>query len=1459
LIAVIAAVLGITTLTAQTIVTPPSNLLVTAGQSATFTVQATGPGTLTYQWRRNGWPILGGTSASFTLANTSRTDADYYDVVVSAGTASVTSPMARLTVAPTSYPTSIAPDPKWNLPLETANAEGRAIAPLSDGRVYIAGSFTSINGIRRTGIARVNADGITLDLTFTPPEIEGRVEALAVQRDGKVVIGGYFHRVNGIIRNGLARLNSDGSLDPTFAPATGVSTMILTLAVQDDGRILAGGYYIELDNTNRNYLVRLNGDGSIDTHFLNQGMDGTVRVLLLQSDGRILVGGDFANYIDVYGRSTNRPHLARLNSDGTLDTTYAAAPNFVVISVAIQADGKLIAAGGFPPYAPSPTGNIARFNIDGSIDSTFATDAGVSFDSIALQPDGKIIVGGVFPVMGVMRMLARLNSDGSRDLTYSNKNFDGGYINAFAWQANGQLLLAGNFSLNRNSSNSSMPWSNFGRLNPDGTVDSGFHLSVRGAGSIYKLLPLPEGKMLVLGQFDALPGKSSGYGLLRLNIDGSVDSTFNSAGSGINNSQWYPKIVDAIVQPDGKIVITGSFDSYNGTNAVGIARLNTDGTLDRSFNAGAGLKAGQTLIPLPGGRIFVGGQFTQVNGVPRSCVAVLNGNGALDTTFARGAGAVWSVESSIVQPDGKILIGGSFDTYDGVPVNKIARLNADGTLDTTFVTDIKPYWPIWSMAIQPDGKILASGSFLNFDGRWTSVLRLNPDGTTDRTFAPPVTTSPSSSLLLQEDGRIIVRGWFTDTDGDPTGRYLMRLNSDGTRDSTFFTGGFVGGGVVSSLVMRDDGQLAMQSEGPVCFAMTQNASAPSITSSPSDLVIATGGTAIFSVTASSVMPLDYQWLFNDVPLRGANQASLSLTNVQSAHAGNYRVVVSSELGSITSAVATLTLAKVPAVVVLNHLAQTYDGTPHPIMVTTVPTGLPVTVTYDGSTTVPTQAGTYAVTASVTDPTYEGSTVGTLTIAKATATVSVEAQTVVYNGIQKPATATTSPAGLYLRFTYNGGAVPPTNAGSYAVNASVDDPNYTGTGSGTLTITQATATLALGSLTATYDGTPKSVTAVTSPGGLTVAISYNGSPAAPSKVGSYSVTASIIDSNYIGSASGALTIAKATATVTLQGLNAIYDGSPLPVTVSTAPAGLVAHITYNGSDTPPTYPGTYAVAVTVDDSSYTGSASGTLFVTAGAMVRHAPILTGGLDGSLQMLLPEDVSLDGVSWISGDFLVPGEPTVSESGSPIYVGVREATGSATPNTHQITLNDGATLRYLVRRVDALAMLVVSAPPVPIGTRNLVIASANPNVGNVSLLRNITLIGAGQLALPGGTYGVFSTRGTSKLTLGIAGATSPTVYNLQGLTLTEHSQLILLGPVVINLASAPSIQVSAGTEVYPDWLTLNIASGDLLLTGDLVISGFIVAPTSAVTISGGAMVYGGLASDRLILDDGYLVFPSE
>ena len=191
-------------------------------------------------------------------------------------------------------------------------------------------------------------------------------------------------------------------------------------------------------------------------------------------------------------------------------------------------------------------------------------------------------------------------------------------------------------------------------------------------------------------------------------------------------------------------------------------------------------------------------------------------------------------------------------------------------------------------------------------------------------------------------------------------------------------------------------------------------------------------------------------------------------------AGNFPVVLSATNAAGLTGIGalSLTVPAAPGTVTLGQLNFEYDGAPKPVTVTTTPAGLSVSVRYDGSAVVPANAGSYAVTAMISDPNYNGSANGTLVITPAPATVSLENLAQTYDGSPRAATAATSPAGLAVALAYEGAANAPVDAGSYGVTAVVTDPNHTGSGSGTLVVAKGTGTITFNHLVQTYEGAPK---------------------------------------------------------------------------------------------------------------------------------------------------------------------------------------------------------------------------------------------------------------------------------------------------------------------------------------------------------------------------------------------------
>jgi uncharacterized delta-60 repeat protein len=333
-----------------------------------------------------------------------------------------------------------------------ANANSFFVASTAvqpDGKTIIAGSFTSVLGVARNNIARLNADG-TLDLSFNP-NVNNEVCSIAVQADGKVLLGGFFTTVGGTPRNRIARLNADGTLDAGFNPNANNDVYIIVLLA--DGKVLIGGDFTTVGGTTRNRIARLNASGTLDAGF-NPNANNSVLSVVLQADGKILLGGSFTA---VGGTGRNR--IARLNADGTLDAGFNPNADNAVYSIALQADGKILLGGIFYRVGMTSRIRIARVDASGVLDAGFNPSADNAIVSMAVQADGKILLGGFFTSVGgtTRNHIARLDASGALDLSFA-PNADSN-VYSVALQADGKILLGGKFTTVGGTSRS-----NFARL-----------------------------------------------------------------------------------------------------------------------------------------------------------------------------------------------------------------------------------------------------------------------------------------------------------------------------------------------------------------------------------------------------------------------------------------------------------------------------------------------------------------------------------------------------------------------------------------------------------------------------------------------------------------------------------------------------------------------------------------------------------------------------------------------------------------------------------------------------------------------------------------------------------------------------------------------------------------------------------------------------------------------------------
>lgn len=642
--------------------------------------------------------------------------------------------------------------------------------------------------------------------------------AVAVQHDGKIVIAGQMRFDSPWLdpTEHAVRLMVDGSLDPSFGTGNNIDSFDsrnASIHVRSDGRLL-----LAADPTGSvpAFVVLLEPDGT--DVFVQEAVNGTVHALAEDIDGKTLIAGAFT---DVDGQP--RTYLARLDADGSLDAEFTATViNGPVTELLRQPDGKLVIAGTFTVVGGQDRDRIARLNADGSLDPGFVLPSGTdgSINALALQVDGKLVVGGEFSAMGhsARNRIARLNADGSVDSVFDAGSGPDGAVHAIAIRPDGHLVVAGGFLT---FDGQTRPY-RVALLKPNGGLDDTFGLaqssgSPRAIGISAPVIGLAlqdDGRLLAIGSFTAVDGLARG-GLARFNVDGTPDVDVV-----IDQSRFPGFFVNTIHQPDGKMLVSGSFDNVHHVGRMGLARLNADGTLDTGFDPGAGptlagcVPAGPNdcvkiveMLLQPDGRIIIYGDFNRYNDVPLAYgLARLNPDGSLDTTYQphplhpiQPFGLGPDIGQATLQPDGKLMLEGSLQSEADGGTRWMARFNPDGSIDPSFdpydgYEDDPAYYLVRAerFTLLPDGKIIVKVlGRLCATCQWTlrNLIRLHPDGSLDPGFFLDLQEPPVGDLIEDLhpylDGSVLVSGPFIRVNGQPVVN-LGRFRYDGTPDPGFF-------------------------------------------------------------------------------------------------------------------------------------------------------------------------------------------------------------------------------------------------------------------------------------------------------------------------------------------------------------------------------------------------------------------------------------------------------------------------------------------------------------------------------------------------------------------------------------------------------------------------------------------------------------------------------------------------
>lgn len=364
----------------------------------------------------------------------------------------------------------------------------------------------------------------------------------------------------------------DGTIDQSFSVGTGANSQVNRIEIQADQKIIVGGEFSLFNSTVNRGLVRLLPNGSIDLDYINNlnRVNGPVRASALQSDGKLLIGGLF----DTIGFFT-RKNMARIDSSGQLDTSFQTGIGFNNEVFAISENGqRILAAGFFNSYNGTTVPSLVCLLPNGQRDTSFilANNVFLSINVVHLMPNNMAYIGG------------------------NMTNYNGTPV--------GRLI----------------------RLHPNGTLDTTFNIGTGFSSTVTSLTIQPDGKLLVGGNFSTVNGQTHNR-IVRLNPNGSIDTTFNS-GTGANSN-----IPAICVQNDGKILIGGGFTTYNGVAITRLARLLSNGSIDTSFTQAFSVNGGITSIKLQAnGRIVAAGGFSSYNNVQVSRVVRLNNTGCIPPT-----------------------------------------------------------------------------------------------------------------------------------------------------------------------------------------------------------------------------------------------------------------------------------------------------------------------------------------------------------------------------------------------------------------------------------------------------------------------------------------------------------------------------------------------------------------------------------------------------------------------------------------------------------------------------------------------------------------------------------------------------------------------------------------------------------------------------------------------------------
>ena len=652
--------------------------------------------------------------------------------------------------------TAQVPLPNPNISLQANGVIYAAATNPADGSVIVGGQFTSIAGQPRQNLAKINSDG-TLDPTWNPGA-NSVVSTVAIDISGSVFVGGYFNNIGGQAKTYLAKLagTGTGAVDATWSPQPNSS--VLALASDGSGNLYVGGYFQSIGGQARNYLAKLSTSGAgVADPIWSPNPNQAVTTLATDGGGSIYAGGYFQS---IGGQA--RTNLAKLSpiGAGAADGIWNPAPNSSVQALAVDGGGNVFAAGYFSNIGGQTRFFLAKLSISGAgaADPTWNPAPDSSVFALTLDGSGSIFVGGAYQNIGgqTRHAIAKLSTTGTGladtswdagTIAYGSATYNyAAPVNAIALTNAGSLIAGGTLLSVNGQQRLGLAALSITDASLLPATDS-----IR-AATVKALAAQPGGGMIVGGDFN-LADSQQRNNLLRLQADGTLDPLWNPGADDVVNA--------LAIDSSGSIYVAGNFYFIGGVGEAGIAKLASDGSVNAGWHANVSSYLGIRSLGLDSiGDVYIGGYFNYIAGQPRNLIAKLSGvTGLLDPNWNPGADNAPSM-LEIDNSNGWIYAGGYFENAGGGAHHYLARFSASGTGAVDANWNPNPDSQMFSLTVDSDGSVFVGGNFQNIGGqqRYGIAKLTGADGSADPTWSPANYYGSPSSLLLDGSGALYAGG-----------------------------------------------------------------------------------------------------------------------------------------------------------------------------------------------------------------------------------------------------------------------------------------------------------------------------------------------------------------------------------------------------------------------------------------------------------------------------------------------------------------------------------------------------------------------------------------------------------------------------------------------------------------------------------------------------------------------------